>query len=308
MEGYRRIRMAISSNAFRPRREKGQAMSETAIILPLFIFMLLGTLQLGLIYQARYLLKYAAYRASRMGALQNACDEPMRDAALSVLAPIIGTGISLERGARWSQGEGYSQTDNIVNYEKAIARSKALAGPSGAPILDVIVCGPTTEHLKGASLNEDELDFDDPRNLLWENRALGKETLRQFERTKLRVQVQYLHQLIIPFANWIIFYSWTGMNLLRELRMQTKYTNSPNIPGVVRTGTLSDDQGNGHRNKAEHLPVLVAHAQLAQRYFLPLHANYSFRMQSNLFPQKDGCRFPEENLCWHYLDGEDGAI
>ena len=48
-------------------KESGQAMVETAIIIPLFIFILLGILQMGLIYQAKVLLKYAAYRAARTG-------------------------------------------------------------------------------------------------------------------------------------------------------------------------------------------------------------------------------------------------
>lgn len=297
----------MNIRVFFSRNETGQALAESAIILPLFIFMLLGTLQLGLIYQARYLLKYAAYRASRTGALQNACDAPMRDAALSVLAPIMGTGISLEGGAR-RPGDGHARIDGMDGYARAILRARALAGPVGAPILEVVVCGPTEKHLQGAARNDDEIDFDDPRNLLWDNRPLGKETLRQFERTKLRVQVQYLHQLIVPFANWILFYSWTGMNLMRELRMQTSHAGPDEVPGVVRSGTLADDQGRGHRRKAEYFGELVAHAQRTHRYFFPLHANYALRMQSNLFPEKDGCLIPEENSCWHYADGEAGAI
>lgn len=289
------------------KRETGQALSESAIILPLFIFMILGILQIGLVYQARYLLKYAAYRASRTGALQNACDGPMKDAAIAVLAPFMGTGISRD-GSNWALSDGYSRVDGVKGYAQAILRARALSGPLGAPILDVIVCGPTKTHLQDVTLNDSEIDFDDPRNLVWDHRSLGKETLRQFERTKLRIQVQYLHQLIIPFANWILFYSWTGMNLIRELRMQSSYAGADNVPGVVRTGTLADDQGHGHRRKAEYLGTLVAHAQKTHRYFLPLHANYAFRMQSNLFPEKDGCVFPEENLCWHYADGEAGAI
>lgn len=285
----------------------GQALSETAILLPLFTFMLLGALQLGLVYQARYLLKYAAYRASRAGALQHACDSPMRDAALSVLAPIMGTGIS-PGGGGWNPLEGHARVDGAAAYGLALARAKVLPGPLGAPLLDVVVCGPTTRHLQGATRNGSEIDFDDPSNLTWENRSLGKETLRQFERTKLRIQLQYLHQLIVPFANWILFHSWAGMNLMRELRMQARFAGPDLVPNVVRTGTLAGDQGRGHRHKAQYLAELAAHARAARRYFLPLHANYAFRMQSNLFPDSDGCEFPEENLCWHYADGEAGAV
>lgn len=287
--------------------ERGQALTECAIIVPLFVFMLLGTLQLGLIYQARYLLKYAAYRATRTGALQNACADPMYDAALAVLSPIMGTGIP-RHGAHWRSSDGYNKIDEATGLAQAILQAKSAIGPLGAPIMDVIICGPTETHLADATKNNAEIDFDDPRNLLWDKGSLGKKTLRQFERTKLRVQIQYLHQLIVPFANWILFYAWTGMNLTRELRMQSSYTGPDNVPGVVPTGTHANDQGNGHRRAAEHLGALVAHAQTNQRYFLPLHANYAFRMHSNLFPDKEGCGFPEKNACWHYADGDEGAI
>lgn len=292
----------------RCHREGGQALTETAIILPLFLFMLLGTLQLGLIYQARSLLKYAAYRAVRSGALQHACDAPMKDAALAVLAPIMGAGVPLDGGLRVAAGDGHARVEGVGSYALALVRAQALVGPMGAPLLQVVVCGPTGKHLDGAARNGGEIDFDDPQNLLWAKGPLGRESLRAFERTKLRIQVQYLHQLAVPFANWILFYSWAGMNLMRELRMQRHYSAAPNVPGVVRTNVLDGDQGFGHRRKAEYLAQLVAHAGQTQRYFLPLHANYAFRMQSNLFPDKDGCLFPDENLCWHYDDGEAGAI
>ena len=287
--------------------ECGQALTECAILVPLFIFMLLGTLQLGLIYQARYLLKYAAYRATRTGALQNACADPMKDAALAVLSPIMGTGIP-RHGTDRRASDGYNKIDDATGFAQAILQAKSAMGPMGAPILDVIICGPTETHLADATKNDSEIDFDDPRNLLWDKGSLGKKTLRQFERTKLRVQVQYLHQLIVPFSNWILFYAWTGMNLMRELRMQSSYTGPDNVPGINPTGSHANDQGRGHRRKAEHLGALVAHAQTNHRYFLPLHANYAFRMHSNLFPDKEGCAFPEENACWHYADGDEGAI
>ncbi len=37
-------------------------MVETAIVMPLFVFIMLGTLQLGLMHQAHAMTKYAAYK------------------------------------------------------------------------------------------------------------------------------------------------------------------------------------------------------------------------------------------------------
>ena len=290
--------------------DKGQAMAETSLVLPLFLFMILGILQMSLIYQAKYLLKYAAYRSARTGALQSACGDQMHDAALAVLAPVMGVGYPLNGQATPAIGDGYMDTSDgsAGSYAKAVARAKLLLGPVGVPLLKVVVCGPTDSHLRGAALNENEIDFDDPRNLLWQKGALNKDTLREFERTKLRIQVQYVHQLVVPFANWIIFNSWSGMNLMRELRMQRTYAPFPDVPGSVHSAVLIGDQGHGHRRKAEYLPALAAHAKAARRYFLPLHANYVFRMQSNLYPDSSGCGLPEDNKCWHYDDGEEGAV
>ena len=46
-------------------KDSGQAFVETAITMPLFVFVILGTLQLGLMHQAHALTKYAAYVLSR---------------------------------------------------------------------------------------------------------------------------------------------------------------------------------------------------------------------------------------------------
>ena len=292
------------------RHSSGQAMAETALVLPLFLFMILGILQMSLIYQATYLLKYAAYRAARTGALQSACDQTMHDSALAVLAPIIGVGYPLgSRASLWT-GDGYMDVSDgsAASYAQAIARAKLVRGPLSVPLLKVVICGPTELHLQGAAKNDNEIDFDDPRNLLWKKGRLDEQTLREFERTKLRVQVQYVHQLVVPFANWIIFNSWSGMNLLRELRMQRTYAPFPDVPGSVHSAVLIGDQGHGHRRKAEYLPALAAHAKAVKRYFLPLHANYAFRMQSNLYPDSKDCALPEDNRCWHYDDGEEGSV
>src|SRR5579871_2571044 len=71
------------------RQERGQAAVESAIVLPLFVFLILGILQLGLMHQARLLTKYAAYKAVRVGSLNNARKSKMEDAALATLRPLM---------------------------------------------------------------------------------------------------------------------------------------------------------------------------------------------------------------------------
>ena len=58
--------------------------------MPLFVFLVLGLLQLGLLHQARLLTKYAAFKAVRVGAIHNAKMEAMKRAALAVMLPMTG--------------------------------------------------------------------------------------------------------------------------------------------------------------------------------------------------------------------------
>ncbi len=50
-------------------RESGQALVEAALTLPLTVFLILGTLQLFLLLQARTLTEYAAFLAVRKGSV-----------------------------------------------------------------------------------------------------------------------------------------------------------------------------------------------------------------------------------------------
>ena len=69
-------------------RQSGQAAVETAIVMPLFVFIILGLLQLGLMHQAHLMAKYASYKAVRAGSLNRGDKEVMRRAALAVLLPL----------------------------------------------------------------------------------------------------------------------------------------------------------------------------------------------------------------------------
>lgn len=68
-------------------RESGQAAIESAIALPLTIFLILGALQLFLLQQSRLAAQYAAYQATRVGSLSHGACTPMLHAALLTLLP-----------------------------------------------------------------------------------------------------------------------------------------------------------------------------------------------------------------------------
>jgi len=271
---------------------EGQAMVETAIVAPLFIFMMLGLLQLTLILQARSMLKYAAYRAARTGAMHNACKPKMVDSALGALVPVIGWGDSLLRSR------------DVGEYALSYAKVKFNHYLGMLPIIDLKVCGPLRAWFNDNKTykNDDEVDFDDPRNLApaavpgSPNASSNGRFLRGFEHTKLKVQIRYNHKLIIPFANAIFFRSWAGWKISETVRLSGSWT------GVnYRDNKFKFDIGK--RTAARDTAMLRVEALENHRFYFPLYAAYAFRMQSNILLDDDDCKPPDTNDCWHYDDG-----
>lgn len=199
------------------RREAGQAAVESAIILPLFVFLILGILQLGLMHQARLMTKYAAYKAVRAGAIHNAKTEKMEFAALAVLLPLVSQDRS---GAEYIQTLG-----NASDFQEKWSTAGIITNQMpdlGMKYVEVMTCGPSTKEVSGQ-----EVDFDDPEV------AASDEWLRS-HRTKLRIQVTFNYRMPIPFANMVIHAA--AMN--REL------------PWVLRLGKPTTST-HGYENKYE---------------------------------------------------------
>lgn len=75
----------------RPMRDgqSGQAAIETALVLPLTLFLVLGSLQLFLLQQGRIAAQYAAFQSARTGSLSHGACKPMTHAALLTLLPNV---------------------------------------------------------------------------------------------------------------------------------------------------------------------------------------------------------------------------
>ena len=266
------------------KRQSGQAMVETAIVMPLFIFIVLGLIQMTQVFQTRSMLKYAAYRAARAGAMHSMDVKKMEKEALIALSPVISTLGYIKAPDQPLEVLAYHEIASLLNSVVS-----AIGSLFDFSVLKVVVCGPLKPWLSnGKYYNYDgktsagEVDFDDPRNT-YDNPDLSRlhswdgkraDELEMFERTKLRIQVQYNHRLIIPFANWVIYKISTGRKVMEELRLNGKIGT---IEGVVNS-----------------IPVSILDLAAAIGvYFLPMYANYAFRMQSN-FKIDD---LPEEETC-----------
>lgn len=245
--------------------QSGQAAVESAIVLPLFVFLILGTLQLGLMHQARLMTKYAAYRAVRAGAMHHARVRPMERAALAVLLPLVSR----------DSGHGGEHIQPVDGAERFLAkwrgwpevRDNRMKG--NLSLVEVTICGPLDGDMPPGV---DQVDFDDPR---W----AASSDWRESTRTKLRVQVTFNYRMPIPFADRVIY-------SISRHRM---------VPGVLRME---------HPRRGPEAPSRQesggAYDALASSgvYVMPIRANYVLRMQSSLFPihtplpKKNECVFP----------------
>jgi Flp pilus assembly protein TadG len=250
-------------------RESGQAVVETAIVLPLFTFILLGILQIMLMHQARLMTRYAAYKAARAGSIGSANHKRMTNAALSVLIPLISKG---NNGATHATGNVFHVTDgsSVVQAFQQV-RDNQNGDASQLPYVEVMVCSPNKGLLKNAG---DEMDFD------------GKDTVtgqdwEGFDKTRLSIQVTFNYRMVVPFANmliWHMAYGSENMDMYRAYRL-----------GL--TPRQVSDLANKEKGKYS-----VGHTDGV--YIFPIRANWAMRMQSNLFPNASGdYQLPDNNDC-----------
>lgn len=236
------------------RGQGGQALVETALVLPLYVFLLLGLLQLGLMHQARLMTKYAAYKAVRAGVLHSADPDAMERAALAALLPLVSRKVNgVERITPVAGFQAY-----IDKWRWNEVQSNRIAEAPELKLVQATICGPLTGDLPSGP----EVDFDDPANA-------GAGNWRGSQKTKLRVQILFNYRMPIPFASWMFHAIASGRAVSSAV-----FRGAPENAAATR---------------------FLAYQDLADQgvYVLPIRANYTMRMQSNLFRS----RLPDENEC-----------
>lgn len=279
------------------RQQRGQVAVEAAIVLPVFVFLLLGLLQLALMHQARVMTKYAAYKATRVGSLRGAQKEMMERAALAVLLPVAGR--DSQRGALYP-------TDTPGNLRNAWSQMQSNQQEGGLKVAEVTICNPLRDSLP----NADQQDFDDPHTLTAGQKPAGNapppapgggpndeesggpseaQEWRQFDGNKLMAQVTLYYRLNIPFANWMIFRIAFAQEKSSTYEKMRWVAYDKNMSRASNRGGDSDP-----RDAAADQRLLSAADN--RRYIMPIRASYAMRMQSNLVSSNlDGrnrCKVP----------------
>jgi TadE-like protein len=250
------------------RGESGQAIVEAAFVLPAMVFLILCAIQLAQIQQARLLAEYAAFNAARAGIVHSGDPEPMHDAAVLSILPST------------------HRTDDFVELAKALVLFKGrdvFLSKFGASQIRVFVHGPRRADFAkyGAHLNGREIDFDDVRP-------------GATEATLLEIQVRYLYEMHVPFANKLIQTIWmathAGTGNVRALDGWTGWDltspkavvpTGPDAVALTRDLAMAArfDDGTPEGVNLGSLVLLGA----GGRYYFPVQAFYTMRMQSNPF-------------------------
>jgi len=243
------------------RSERGQAVAEAALVLPAMVFLLLLTIQLTQLQRARILADAAAFSAARAGMVMNGDPARMQEAATLAVLP------------------GFGRTDSFPAAAKTLSRFKAenaFLSPLGFSLLRVYVLNPRARDFAswGQHLNGQEIDFDDVRP-------------GATEATLLSLQLRYLYELRVPFANrmiqtlWMaakagLLRAWQGWDLASPRFGAQGGADAVAISRGVAAGTTVAD------GTPEGIPLAaLAAAGGAGRYYLPLEAWSTMRMQSN---------------------------
>ena len=196
---------------------RGQASVESAIVMPLMVFLILGIVQLTMVQHARIMLEYAAFNAARAGIVWNADPWIMENAALISLIPtneslgnevgvmdpgrmlrrIIDRSMRYQANRRLPEFVGQMATDWGADRVRAHLTSER-------SLVTISLVSPNRDTFGENA----EVDFDDFG-------ARNADTQRA--KTRLSIRLQYLYLMRVPFANWLISWSWLAANACVEM-------------------------------------------------------------------------------------------
>lgn len=164
------------------RAPRGQAAVESALTLPLVVFLFLGLLQLLLAFQARAMAQYAAARAVRVGSTNHADCRRMMDATVLALLPTFQSFATPGADPIDALAAAFRKHGLINKYRYDDAYSQG--GTPQRFVGEILWLRRKFSHPITPSA---ELNFDQPG-----------------PPRRMQVQLVFWFPLKIPFANWVI--------------------------------------------------------------------------------------------------------
>ncbi|HVE85162.1 MAG TPA: TadE family protein [Myxococcales bacterium] len=236
----------------RRARRSGQALVEAALTLPLTVFLVLGSIQLFLMQQARIMAEYAAMRAVRAGSVNFGNCRAMTHAAIGALLPTFtATDTPAKLAAAFSARSGNSYG----------GQTNTGGTPLNGPIVWIFRENP----VPGPAITTVE-EFDTFQSTS--------------DQQRLEVRLVFWYPLRIPFADWVM-----TRIFLAHYGLQTYLNSNPlneaqtaSWPGGFQTSNLSQY---AHPTVAAEFSSRAS----AGEYVYPIQATYSMRMMTPAKPQ-----------------------
>lgn len=207
-------------------RESGQAAVETAITMPLALFMVLGTLQLFMLLQGRLFAEHAAWAATRVGAVRHGDCKAMTHAAILALLPSFNSYLGTGTGPGTPQqklARAFALRTNGKPWDNQY--DAGADAPHDRPIVWLFRPSPRASQVT----RESEDDFDQ---------------LTPGGGYRIELRLVYWYPLRIPFANWVMatmYRAWFGFQDYRK--------TNPLIPTRQANWTASSRSLNGFRDE-----------------------------------------------------------
>ncbi len=255
------------------KNAKGQALVESAFVIPFMVFLILGIIQLTLMQQAKLMTKYAAFCAARAGIVFNGDVDKMKRAAFIALIPTFGRADDIS---------------HIAQTAAQMAIINAVTSAFGLPMVDVeIKNGPEDSDFSnyGSHLGGKQIDFDDIRPGVRDKNILS-------------VKVRYFYELKIPFVNFILVDIWIVHRILKDVQIFGINLGGLFVPSgysvqaywgfrAQQRSALMTTIGAalGSILQQDAALAVVQLAKLAHQYYIPIEETYTLRMQSNWIKQ-----------------------
>lgn len=247
----------ISPMSSASSRESGQAAVEAALTLPLVVFMVLGTMQLFLMFNGRILTQLAAYRAARAGSVNHGNCQRMVDAALLQVIPAVESFMRPGPGTAGAKLAAAYFRRRFNQYNDQISAGGAPVMVNGAVVWLVRDIGPRA--LAGGQ--DDDFDMGLPVQ-------------------RMEVQVIFWFPMRIPFANWVM-----SKALLAHFNVQAYNYSNP---------LMAPQRANWQMAGPKSINAAIIN-EMAMRmnrgeFVFPISASYTMRMMtplksSNMFPK-----------------------
>lgn len=166
------------------RHQRGQSIAEFIIVIPILLFLILGIVQMVLLYRAKATLDYAALEAARAGAVSGARMRSMESGLKQGLMPL------------------YATKTGVGGLAEARVKMEADFGLH-RPRIEII--SPT----QAAWREHRERQFDGrwalPNdNLAFRRRTVGSSGVSVQDANILKIRVVYEYPMIVPFVDRVI--------------------------------------------------------------------------------------------------------